>query len=127
MLAQHDLFRYGEETNTCRAAVFLSPNKLGEKVAKLHFSALNIELTVLAGINKGVRGPLGPKFLIGHPVICVTHASPRRRELPPELSISITEQHQCSGIFTATCSLDHRFERLVDAVKESGQDGMWDR
>ena len=32
-LAQHDLFRFWEETNTCKAVDFLSPNKLVEKVA----------------------------------------------------------------------------------------------
>ena len=31
VLAQHDLFRYGEGTNTCKADVFLSTNKLDVK------------------------------------------------------------------------------------------------
>ena len=53
VLAQHVLFRYGEETNICKADVFLSPNKLDVKVAKLHFSALDTELTVLARIKQG--------------------------------------------------------------------------
>ena len=85
VLAPHDLFRYREETNTCKAVVFLSPKKLVEKVAKLHFSTLDTELMVL----------------------------------------------KMETASTSTIVFGNFYGYLVsgslDAVKEFGQDGMWNR
>ena len=85
VLAQHDLFRLWEETNTCKAVVFLSLSKLVKKVAKLHFSTLDAELMVL--------------------------------EMETASTSTIV-----FGIFYG-----YLLSGSLDAVKEFGQDDMWDR
>ena len=57
-------------------------------------------LMVFSGILAMSASCLPQGLYVVMVVIFMTHASPRWRQLPP---FSITEQHQCSGIFTATC------------------------
>ena len=71
------------------------PGYLGEEGT---FSAIGSEL-IIGRLNLTITGLtpcLSQGLYIMIVVIFMTHASPRRRQLPPAFSFGITEQHQCS-------------------------------